>query len=113
MGTYQRTVTVNRCERCGHEWQPRRQDVQSRVCPACKSPYWDRARKVATPDAPLPVTPCQSHPVADIPLVKQQQPVTTTKPAVKRAPARVLTRAEQIEQRYGGGAMSVKIDVPQ
>lgn len=25
----------------------------------------------------------------------------------------VLTRAEQIEQRYGGGAMSVKIDVPQ
>ena len=33
-----------RCERCGHEWVPRR-DEEPRVCPKCKSPYWNRPRK--------------------------------------------------------------------
>lgn len=28
-----------RCERCGHEWIPRKNKI--RVCPKCKSPYWD------------------------------------------------------------------------
>lgn len=32
-----------RCERCGHEWQPRNEE-EPRVCPKCKSPYWDRER---------------------------------------------------------------------
>lgn len=30
------------CLRCGYKWVPRI-DV-SRVCPQCKSPYWDRKR---------------------------------------------------------------------
>lgn len=33
-----------RCERCGHEWVPRN-EPEPRVCPKCKSPYWDRPRK--------------------------------------------------------------------
>ena len=32
------------CERCGHEWVPRR-DESPRLCPRCKSAYWDRPRK--------------------------------------------------------------------
>ena len=32
------------CKRCGHEWNPRKEDV--RVCPKCKSAYWDIERKV-------------------------------------------------------------------
>jgi len=36
-----------RCERCGHEWLPRNKDEAPRVCPKCKSPYWDRPRKKA------------------------------------------------------------------
>ncbi len=36
-----------RCERCGHEWVPRDKSREPRVCPHCKSPYWDRPRKVA------------------------------------------------------------------
>lgn len=28
------------CLRCGHSWVPRVADT--RVCPGCKSPYWDR-----------------------------------------------------------------------
>ena len=32
-----------KCERCGHEWNPRKPEV--RVCPKCHSPYWDRGRK--------------------------------------------------------------------
>src|SRR4051812_22799621 len=34
-----------RCERCGHEWLPREEGVAPRVCPKCKSPYWDRPRQ--------------------------------------------------------------------
>lgn len=33
-----------RCERCGHEWLPR-EDKPPRVCPHCKSPYWDKPRQ--------------------------------------------------------------------
>src|SRR5690349_16479984 len=39
-----------RCERCGHEWLPRRKDAKPpRVCPLCKSPYWDVPRKSPKP----------------------------------------------------------------
>lgn len=34
-------VKAFRCERCEHKWQPRSSDTP-RVCPKCKSPYWDR-----------------------------------------------------------------------
>ena len=34
-----------RCDRCGHEWIPRRADNEPAVCPKCKSPYWNRPRK--------------------------------------------------------------------
>jgi len=35
-----------RCERCGHEWLPRQGRAdEPRVCPKCKSPYWNRPRK--------------------------------------------------------------------
>jgi len=30
------------CERCGHEWHPRK--VERRICPKCKSPYFDVPR---------------------------------------------------------------------
>ena len=41
-------VTVRRfiCERCEHEWVPRR-DGEPRVCPKCKSPYWNKPRASA------------------------------------------------------------------
>jgi len=32
-----------KCERCGYEWIPRKTEI--RICPKCKSPYWDRPRK--------------------------------------------------------------------
>ncbi|MBN1823144.1 MAG: hypothetical protein JW803_02370 [Endomicrobiales bacterium] len=28
------------CKRCGHRWLPRQAEV--RICPKCKSPYWDK-----------------------------------------------------------------------
>jgi predicted Zn-ribbon and HTH transcriptional regulator len=31
------------CERCEHTWVPR-EDERPRVCPKCKSPYWDVPR---------------------------------------------------------------------
>lgn len=35
-----------RCHRCGHEWLPRKSSKEEpKVCPKCKSPYWDRPRK--------------------------------------------------------------------
>lgn len=39
------TVMGFHCERCSHEWIPRRPDSDPRVCPSCKSPYWDTPRK--------------------------------------------------------------------
>jgi len=33
-----------KCKRCGHEWTPRN-DKPPKVCPKCKSPYWNRERK--------------------------------------------------------------------
>lgn len=32
------------CERCDYKWIPRKKDYP-RVCPKCKSPYWDKPRK--------------------------------------------------------------------
>ncbi len=34
------------CERCKHEWIPRDINVLPKVCPSCKSPYWNTPRKV-------------------------------------------------------------------
>lgn len=34
-----------RCERCAHEWVPKKMDKLPTVCPACKSPYWNKPRK--------------------------------------------------------------------
>lgn len=31
------------CKRCKHKWIPRK--VETVVCPACKSPYWNIEKK--------------------------------------------------------------------
>lgn len=31
------------CLRCGHKWRPRKSTI--RICPKCKSPYWDRPKR--------------------------------------------------------------------
>jgi rubrerythrin len=31
------------CTRCNHSWYPRSPEPP-RVCPKCKSPYWDRPK---------------------------------------------------------------------
>jgi predicted Zn-ribbon and HTH transcriptional regulator len=44
------------CQRCGHKWMPRIKVV--RVCPKCRSPYWDRPREIDViqkPREPVPV----------------------------------------------------------
>ena len=45
------TVMGFRCDRCGHEWIPRGEvaAAEPKVCPKCKSPYWNRPRKNAAP----------------------------------------------------------------
>lgn len=44
MGKIKITIEGFKCERCGHEWIPRDKE-HPRVCPKCKSPYWDIPRK--------------------------------------------------------------------
>ena len=34
-----------KCERCSHEWIPRKNEEKPIVCPKCKSPYWDKIKK--------------------------------------------------------------------
>lgn len=38
-------IVGNKCYRCSHEWKPDNAKEQPRVCPKCKSPYWDRPRR--------------------------------------------------------------------
>ena len=38
-------IIGHKCYRCGHEWRPYDINEPPRVCPKCKSPYWDRPKK--------------------------------------------------------------------
>lgn len=38
------TLEGYRCERCKHEWVPRNKN-EPKVCPKCKSPYWNIPKK--------------------------------------------------------------------
>ena len=35
-----------KCERCGHEWIPHNMEKTPTVCPKCKSPYWNKPKKI-------------------------------------------------------------------
>ncbi len=35
----------NKCYRCNHEWLPKDKDKIPKVCPKCKSPYWDKPKQ--------------------------------------------------------------------
>jgi hypothetical protein len=39
------TVMGYKCERCGYEWVPRDEKQEPKVCPKCKSPYWNSPKK--------------------------------------------------------------------
>ncbi|OGN87168.1 MAG: hypothetical protein A2158_00915 [Chloroflexi bacterium RBG_13_46_14] len=41
MGRVPITLMGFRCERCSHEWFPKKENKEPRVCPRCKSPYWN------------------------------------------------------------------------
>ena len=32
-----------KCKRCGHQWYPRK-PKKPKVCPKCKSPYWNKIK---------------------------------------------------------------------
>ena len=36
-------ITKVTCKRCGHVWVARKEII--RVCPKCKSPYWDTEKE--------------------------------------------------------------------
>ncbi len=37
-------IVGHRCYRCSHEWVSSDKNNIPKVCPSCKSPYWDRPR---------------------------------------------------------------------
>lgn len=44
LGMGEKMVRAFVCERCEHTWVPAGEE-KPRVCPKCKSPYWDRPRR--------------------------------------------------------------------
>ena len=43
-------VEAYECDRCGHgPWLPRKL-VMPKICPNCKSPYWNKKRKKKSSD---------------------------------------------------------------
>ena len=73
------------CHRCGKAWWPRRPNKPAR-CPGCKSPYWDRPRRL-------------KHPI--MPLKEPVNQGTLTK-ALGRKMARTLGRGSRARDRYRG-----------
>ncbi len=42
------TLMGYHCYRCEHEWVPQKSRTsEPKVCPKCKSPYWDKPRRQA------------------------------------------------------------------
>ena len=39
------TLMGYRCKRCDHQWVPKNPSETPRVCPRCKSDYWNVERK--------------------------------------------------------------------
>ena len=38
-------ISAFQCERCGHIWAPRNTHDEPKVCPKCKSPYWNTPKQ--------------------------------------------------------------------
>jgi len=38
-------ITKLKCQRCGHQWVPRQENIQ--LCPACKSRKWNEKKEAA------------------------------------------------------------------
>jgi predicted Zn-ribbon and HTH transcriptional regulator len=38
-------ILGHKCYRCGHCWRPIDMEKIPKVCPKCKSPYWDRPKE--------------------------------------------------------------------
>jgi hypothetical protein len=55
-----KTVNAFHCLRCGHDWIPRVSMAElegtikekPRICPNCKSAYWDKPKKQKTTEKP-------------------------------------------------------------
>jgi hypothetical protein len=43
MNKKQFNLPVLQCKRCSHKWIPRNPE-KPRICPKCKSPYWDKPK---------------------------------------------------------------------
>ena len=46
------TLSGYQCERCSHTWLPREVGQEPKVCPKCKSPYWNTPRRSKKASAP-------------------------------------------------------------
>lgn len=79
-----KTLQRHTCQRCGKTWWPRQSTKPAR-CPRCKSPYWDKQRRIKGPIAPL----------------KEG----VSKEAIRRAVAEGLQKAFRIDERDGKEAV--------
>ena len=91
---------VDRCPRCGHEWQtitgdePPTRSSLSRVCPKCKSPYWNRPRKMdASPSRRVDVRAILMDPV------KRRDLMVQSLMALQHREG-IMTTREQAERAY-------------
>jgi Zn finger protein HypA/HybF involved in hydrogenase expression len=48
-----------KCKRCGYEWNPRKEEV--RICPNCKSAYWDKDKRKKMKEVILGGEETKSH----------------------------------------------------
>ena len=79
-----KTLQRQTCQRCGKKWWPRQPTKPAR-CPACKSPYWDKPRRIKV----------------TIPSLKEG----VSKESIARAVAQGLQKAFGTDERAGNEAV--------
>src|SRR5690242_18527992 len=79
-----KTLQRQICQRCGKTWWPRQSTKPAR-CPRCKSPYWDKQRRIRGTIAPFKEA--------------------VSKEALARAVAEGLKKAFRLDERDGKEAM--------
>lgn len=80
------------CLRCPHSWTPRGTEV--RICPACKSPYFDRPRRYDKKESAL--EPSEEVVTEDQESVSEKKPKRRVRKSLKKPRAKPKKHKENL-----------------
>lgn len=87
------TVTGFQCDRCRHQWVPRTEGEEPRVCPSCHSAWWNKP-----PKPTARVTEAEIADVVEIILNERSSHAASIAELIKEIPNRIDLAAEDLAQ---------------